>query len=141
MIGLLFYSNVSGARRRAALAVVHLNIHGVRANGRAGGTPTSLWAGALHGSAGRRIAVGQGIVVRVAGIYVHRHSAARTGIDRRRVHGAGRYRRMIRGRRRIRNPEAHHDSSRGPEIVLAPGCSHGAPGKGRHEIVQLRDSP
>jgi len=37
MIGLLFYSNVSGARRRAALAVVHLNIHGVRANGRAGG--------------------------------------------------------------------------------------------------------
>jgi len=31
MIGLLFYSNVSGARRRAALAVVHLDIHGVGA--------------------------------------------------------------------------------------------------------------
>src|SRR2546427_5047030 len=42
MIGLLLYLNVSGAGHRAALAVVHFGIHGVRTNGHAGGTPARL---------------------------------------------------------------------------------------------------
>jgi len=78
---------------------------------------------------------------RVAGVYVHRHSAARTGIDRCRVHGAGRYRRMIRGRQRIRNPEAQHEAGRRTEIVLAPTRAHRGTRVGCHQVIELREAP
>src|SRR5208282_2969207 len=112
--------DISGATCRAAASVVHLDVDGVGAQGQAGGIPTHIGAGAVDRTAGRGVAVGERVIIRVAGVHVNRHGIRGTLINGRDCRRAGRHRRMIRLGWSWRIVPTNHDAAANPEVIL-PG--------------------
>ena len=65
--------NIGGASSGAAAAIVDLGIDGVRAHRQARGVPARIGAGAVYRAAGRRVAVGERVIIRIAGVHMDRH--------------------------------------------------------------------
>src|SRR6266576_1308303 len=141
MIGLFFDLDVRRAGGRPALAVIHFYGDSVGTNANARRIPARFRARTIYCAARRRVAVGQWIVIRVAGVHVHGRAVARAGVHRRRAHRAGRDRRVVRWRRRIRNPEPQHQARAGAEVILAPGGRNRGARETGHEVIQLGHAP
>src|SRR5579863_2968719 len=134
--------DVRGARNRAALAVVNLRRHRVRANREPVRAPTRIRAGAINRPAGRRVGVSQRQAGRAGCGHVNRRCIVRTLHNScGRCRAGRRWRSGRRWRRRCREAPTEHNAGAETHAILSVIWIEPHTLNVAAQIIDLRETP